>query len=73
MSGKGVIGIAIGFVLLMVIAYNVIPNPGKKALQREETALEDVSSWRISTSVSRDGRPVVTRTRGFLSKQGAHR
>jgi hypothetical protein len=61
MSGKGVIGIAIGFVLLMVIAYNVIPNPGKKALQREETALEDVSSWRISTSISRDGRPVVTR------------
>jgi hypothetical protein len=61
MSGKVVIGIAIGFVLLMVIAYNVIPNPGKKALQREETALEDVSSWRISTSISRDGRPVVSR------------
>jgi hypothetical protein len=61
MSGKGVLGIAAGVVLLLVIAYYAIPNPGKKALQREEIALEDVSGWRISTSVSRDGRPLMSR------------
>jgi hypothetical protein len=61
MSGKGVLGIAAGVVLLLVIAYYAIPNPGKKALQGEEIALEDVSSWRISTYVSRDGRPLMSR------------
>jgi hypothetical protein len=62
MSGKGVAGIAVGVVILLVIAYYAIPNPGKKALQREEIALDDVSSWRINTSISRDGRPLVSRT-----------
>jgi len=62
MSGKGVAGIAVGIVLLLVAAYYAIPNPGKKALQREVTALEDLSSWRISTTLSRDGRPIVRRT-----------
>jgi len=61
MSGKGVAGIAVGVVLLLVIAYYTIPNPGKKALQREGIALEDVSSWRINTSISRDSRPLVSR------------
>jgi hypothetical protein len=62
MSGKGVAAIAVGVVLLLVIAYYAIPNPGKKALQREELALEDVSSWRISTTISQNSRPVVRRS-----------
>ena len=62
MSGKGVAGIAAGMVLLLVIAYYAIPNPGKKALQREEIALDDVTSWRISTVISQNSRPVVSRT-----------
>jgi hypothetical protein len=56
-----VIGIAIGTVLLMVVVYYAIPNPGKKALKREQLALEDVSSWRISTELSRNSRPAVLR------------
>ena len=61
MSVKGVIGIAIGVVLLLVAAYYAIPNPGKKAWQREQKALEDVTSWRISTQVSRNSRPAALR------------
>jgi hypothetical protein len=61
MGLKGVIGIAVGGILLLVVAYYSIPNPGKKALKREELALEDVNSWRISTQISRNSRPYLTR------------
>jgi hypothetical protein len=61
MSPKGVIGIIVGVVLLLVVAYYAIPNPGKKALKKEELALDDVSSWRISLEISRNGRPFVRR------------
>jgi hypothetical protein len=62
MSAKGVAGIGLAIVLLLVIAYYAIPNPGKKALQREELALDDVSSWRISLEISRNSRPYIRRS-----------
>lgn len=62
MSAKAVAGIAVGIVLLLILAYYAIPNPGKKALQREEIALDDVSSWRINLVISRNGRPLVRRS-----------
>jgi hypothetical protein len=62
MGGKGVIGIAVGFILLIVVLYLAVPNPGKKALQREQLAMNDVTSWRIVTQISKNGRPKVGRT-----------
>jgi hypothetical protein len=61
MGLKGVIGIAVGGILLLVVAYYAIPNPGKKALKQEELALDDVSSWRIALQISRNSRPYITR------------
>ena len=62
MSGKTILGILVGFVLLLVVAYYAMPNPGKKALEGEEIAVNNVSSWRIRTEISRDGRLLVSRT-----------
>jgi hypothetical protein len=45
----------------LIVVYYSIPNPGKKALHREELALSDVSSWRTFTSISKNGRPKVQR------------
>jgi hypothetical protein len=62
MSTKGLVGIVVGLVLLLIVAYYSIPNPGKKALHQEEIALSDVSSWRTYTEVSKNGRPKIKRT-----------
>jgi hypothetical protein len=72
MGIKGVIGIAIGAVLLLVVVYYAIPNPGKKALQREQLALADVSSWRIRTQVSRNSRPVAQRAHAAICPDKEH-
>ena len=57
-----VIAIFAGVILLIVGIYLAVPNPGKKALQKEQAALEDVTSWRIVTQISRNGRPRMGRT-----------
>ncbi len=62
MSGKGVLGIAAGIILLLVVAYYAMPNPGKKAFQKEEIVMNGVSSWRINTEISRNGRVFLSRT-----------
>jgi hypothetical protein len=62
MSTKGVAGIAVGVILLLIVTYYSIPNPGKKALQQEEIALNDVNSWRVFTQISKNGRPMLERT-----------
>ena len=72
MSAKGVIGIITGFVLLLVLAYFAFPNPGKKALRQEEAALADVSSWRIGTEISRNSRPLVSRTHAAICPDKEH-
>jgi hypothetical protein len=61
MNMKVVIGIAVGVVLLVVAVVFAIPDPAKKALRQEETALQGVSSWRIRTQISRNGRPKLQR------------
>jgi hypothetical protein len=72
MSTKGVVGIAAGVILLLILTYSSIPNPGKKALKQEEIALSEVSSWRISTVISKDGRPKLTRTYAALCPDKEH-
>lgn len=72
MGIKGVIGIAIGGVLLLVVAYYAIPNPGKKALHKEQVALEDVTSWRIRTELSRNSRPVAGRAHAAICPDKEH-
>ncbi len=62
MSGKGVLGIAAGIILLLVVAYYAMPNPGKKAFQKEEIVMNGVSSWRIHTEISRNGKVFLSRT-----------
>jgi hypothetical protein len=61
MGTKGVIGILVGVTLLIVVIYFAVPDPGKKALQREQLALNDVTSWRIATQISKNGSPHVGR------------
>jgi hypothetical protein len=61
MSTKGVLGIAAGIILLLVAVYYAMPNPGKKALENEVTAVNNVSSWRIRTVISKNGRVYFTR------------
>jgi len=39
MGGKGVLGIAAAVILLVVVAYYAMPNPGKKALKGEVIAM----------------------------------
>lgn len=72
MGTKVAIGIAIGVVLLPVVAYYAIPDPGKKALQREQIALEGVTSWRIGTEFSRNGRPVAARGHSAICPDKEH-
>src|SRR5262249_39668703 len=62
MSAKAKIGIAAGVVLFLVVLCYAIPNPGKKALQREQAALNEASSWRIVTQISKNSRPKINRT-----------
>jgi len=62
MNPKGVLAIGLGVILVLVVTYLSIPNPGKNALKKEETAVQDVTSWRIFTTVSKDGRPRIKRT-----------
>jgi len=61
MSSKGVIGIAVGLVLLIVVIIFAVPNPGKKALRREQLALDDLTSWRFAIQISKNGRPKTSR------------
>src|SRR5271157_6295352 len=72
MSAKGVIGIIAGVVLLPVLVYFAFPNPGKKALRQEETALEDVTSWRIGTEISKNSRPIVSRMHAAICPDKEH-
>ena len=62
MSGKGVLGIATIVILLFAVAYYAMPNPGKKAFQKEEIVMNGVSSWRIHTEVSRNSKVYISRT-----------
>lgn len=62
MSSKGVIGIGVGVLLVIVVVYLAIPNPGKKALQGEQLAMNDVTSWRIAIQISQNGRPKIGRS-----------
>jgi len=61
MSGKGVLGIVAGIILLLIVAYYAMPNPGKKALESEAIAANNVSSWRIRTELSVNGKLYLTR------------
>jgi hypothetical protein len=61
MSTKGVLGIVAGVILLLIVAYYAMPNPGKKAFDGEVIAMNNVSSWRIRTEVSVNSRPLLTR------------
>lgn len=72
MSATGMIGILLGVVLLLVLAYFAFPNPGKKALRQEEAALENVSSWRIGTEISRNSRPLVSRVHATICPDKEH-
>src|SRR4051812_35994126 len=49
------------FIALIIIAYLLLGNPGKKEFQREEKALEKVSSWRINLQISQRGILAVNR------------
>lgn len=62
MSAKGVLGIAVGVILLLIVAYYAMPNAGKKAFEGEAIAVNNVSSWRIRTVLSSNGRALLTRT-----------
>jgi hypothetical protein len=72
MSTKVLIGILAGIVFLAVAVIYAIPNPGKKALRQEEEALQGVSSWRIFTQLSRNGRPTVNRTHAAVCPDKEH-
>jgi len=61
MSPKVLIGIAVGVILLTVVIYFAIPDPGKKALQREQLAMNDLTSWRIVIQISKNSRPKISR------------
>jgi hypothetical protein len=61
MSTKAKIGIAVG-VLFIVMLFFAVPNPGKKALRSEQLAMNDLTSWRILTQVSKNGRPRISRS-----------
>ena len=62
MDAKAKIGIAVGVVLGAVVVGYAIPNSGKNALRREQLAMNGVTSWRIITQVSKNGRPKISRS-----------
>src|SRR5215831_20382320 len=62
MSGKGMLGIAGVIILLLAVAYYALPNPGKKAFEKEEIVMNGVTSWRIHSEVSRNGKVYISRT-----------
>ena len=74
MSAKTLIGIGVcaGVILLVVIGIAAFPNPGKKAFQREEQALGQVTSWRIMTEISKNSRPKVRRTYAAVCPDREH-
>jgi len=72
MSTKGVLGIAAGVLLVIIVVALSIPNPGKKALRQEELALSDVSSWRTYTEVSKNGSVKIKRTHVALCPDKEH-
>ncbi len=55
MSAKAVVGIILGGILVIVLAYYAVPSAGQKALKNEQHAVEFVTSWRITTQISRNG------------------
>ena len=72
MSMKVVIGIVGGLFVLVVAVIFAIPDPGKKALRQEETALQGVSGWRVRTQVSKNGRPMVQRVYAAVCPDKEH-
>jgi hypothetical protein len=72
MSVKGVLGIAAGLILLLIVASYAMPNPGKKALEGETIAVNNVSSWRIRTEFSINGRVLFTRTHVAMCPDKEH-
>jgi hypothetical protein len=62
MSGKGVLGIIAGIILLLVVAYYAMPNPGKKEFEAEAIAVNGVTSWKIRTEISSNGKLLLTRS-----------
>ncbi len=55
MSAKAVLGIILGGIVVIVLAYHAIPSAGQKALKNEQHAMEFATSWRITTQISRNG------------------
>lgn len=72
MSGKRVLGIAAMVILLFAVAYYAMPNPGKKALQGEEMAMNAVSSWRIESEASVNGKVLLKRTHVAICPDKEH-
>lgn len=56
------VGIGLAVILAVGVGIAMIPNPGKKALQREQQALSEVKSWRIMTQVSKNSMVRIQRT-----------
>lgn len=66
-----------GLLVLAVIAVVVVivlswPNPGKKVFEREQIALQDVSSWRMNMEISQRGSLAVRRTHEAVCPDREH-
>jgi hypothetical protein len=72
MGTKVAVGTLLGVILLIIVLYFAFPNPGKKALQHEQLALNDVTSWRIATQISKNSRPKVSRTHVAICPDKEH-
>ena len=72
MSTKGVLGIGAGVLLVFIVVALSIPNPGKKALHKEEFALSEVNSWRTLTQVSRNGSVKISRSYAAVCPDREH-
>lgn len=61
-----------GFFAAIALVYVSIPDPGKKALQLEQIAVNDVSSWRIGMQISHNGALVAERTHEAVCPDKEH-
>jgi len=66
------VGIGLAVIFVVVVGIAMIPNPGKRALQREQQALSEVTSWRITTQVSKNSRPYIQRTYAAVCPDREH-
>lgn len=72
MSGKGVLAITAGVILLLMVAYYAMPNPAKKAFQKEEIVMNGVNSWRIETEVSVNSKVLLKRVQVAVCPDKEH-